>query len=243
VTYLKNRNPTTSLHNKTPFEAWYGNKPDIGNLHIFGCLAYHHVEGPRRKLEEKSVKCRFLGYEGLNKYRLCEGHRVIVSSHVLWDEVSAIEGEDYDDDDYAHISVNSDTTQGELLSIDYYRSTSVEDVDIDENKETDNGNEDEGLIEPEAQSSTDLDHVGEPEPSSLLDTVTIRRPPRRKAAGPSNYDILADSFNVRWGGNINPPGFQGQGKINTAKKGFAVRILKAKIKSDYPTYFSLNPLG
>jgi len=102
----------------TPFEAWYGNKPDIGNLHIFGCLAYHHVEGPRRKLEEKSVKFRFLGYEWLNKYRLCEGHRVIVSSHVLWDEVSAIEGDDYDDDDYAHISVNSDTTQEELLSID-----------------------------------------------------------------------------------------------------------------------------
>ncbi len=218
-------------------------------------MTYHHVEGPRRKLEEKSVKCRFLGYEGLNKYRRWEGHRVIVSSHVLWDEVSAIEGEDYDDHDYAHISINSHTTQEELLSIDYYRPTSVEDVDIDENKdsgesedtdenkETDNGSEDEGLIEPEAQSSTDLDHVGEPEPPSLLDTVTIRRPPRRKAAGPSNYNILADPFNVRWGGNINSPGFQGHGKINTAKKGFAVRILKAKIKSDYPTYFSLNPLG
>jgi len=87
VTYLKNRSPTTALDQITPYEAWYGKKPDLSYLHTFGCIAYHHVEGARRKLDDKSLKCQFLGYEGANQFRLWNGKKVLISSHVQWDEV------------------------------------------------------------------------------------------------------------------------------------------------------------
>jgi len=70
VTYLKNRSPTTALDNITPYEAWHGKKPDLSYLHTFGCIAYHHVEKARRKLDDKSLKCQFLSYEGVNQFRL-----------------------------------------------------------------------------------------------------------------------------------------------------------------------------
>jgi transposase InsO family protein len=70
VTYLKNRSPTTALDQITPYEAWHGKKPDLSNLHTFECIAYHHVKGARRKLDDKSLKCQFLGYEKVNQFRL-----------------------------------------------------------------------------------------------------------------------------------------------------------------------------
>jgi len=82
VTYLKNRSPTTALNKITPYEAWHGKKPDLSYLHTFECIAYHHVKGARRKLDDKSLKCQFLSYEGVNQFRLWNGKNVLISSHV-----------------------------------------------------------------------------------------------------------------------------------------------------------------
>ena len=41
--YLVNRSPTTTLHNKTPFEAWTGERPNIKRLRTFGELGYVHI--------------------------------------------------------------------------------------------------------------------------------------------------------------------------------------------------------
>ena len=41
--YLQNRSPTKLLSGITPHEAWYGSKPDISSICIFGCSAYAHV--------------------------------------------------------------------------------------------------------------------------------------------------------------------------------------------------------
>lgn len=41
--YVLNRLPTRSLSEKTPYEAWTGNKPDIGHLRVFGCAAYMKI--------------------------------------------------------------------------------------------------------------------------------------------------------------------------------------------------------
>ncbi len=87
VTYLKNRSPTTALDQMTPYKAWYGKKPDLSYLHTFKCIAYHHVKGARRKLDDKSLKCQFLGCEGVNQFRLWNGKKVLISSHVQWDKV------------------------------------------------------------------------------------------------------------------------------------------------------------
>ena len=70
--YLINRSPTKTLGDKTPFEAWYGKKPSVKHLKVFGCAAYSHVaKDERKKLDPKAKKCSFLGYAAQRKgYRL-----------------------------------------------------------------------------------------------------------------------------------------------------------------------------
>jgi hypothetical protein len=60
--YSLNRvsNSTSPL---TPYENWYGKKPDISHLRIFGSTAFIHIpKAERRKLESKSFKCYFVEY-------------------------------------------------------------------------------------------------------------------------------------------------------------------------------------
>jgi len=54
--YLRNRSVTTAT-DKTPYERWYGRKPDLSNLRVFGCIAYAHVpDVMRHKLDKKAEK-------------------------------------------------------------------------------------------------------------------------------------------------------------------------------------------
>jgi hypothetical protein len=89
--YLRNRSPTQALEGKTPFEAWYGQKPDIGHLRKFGCLAFLHVpDGQRSKLDPKARRCLLLGYVHNTKkiWRLWDigGRRVISGADVIFHE-------------------------------------------------------------------------------------------------------------------------------------------------------------
>ena len=90
--YLRNRRPTTAVEGKTPFEAWSGQKPNVGHLRVFGCAAYAHVAKDEGQiLDAKSRKCVLLGYGTERKgYRLydprCE--RVFCSRDVVFDESS-----------------------------------------------------------------------------------------------------------------------------------------------------------
>ena len=62
--YVKNRSLTKIL-NMTPYEAWTGEKPNLGHLRIFACRAAAHVpDGLRKKSEwtSKSTDCIFIGY-------------------------------------------------------------------------------------------------------------------------------------------------------------------------------------
>lgn len=38
--YLLNRTPTKSVEGMTPFEAWYGKKPAVHHLKVFGYIVY-----------------------------------------------------------------------------------------------------------------------------------------------------------------------------------------------------------
>ena len=44
LAHVLNRCPTSALPNTTPYEAFYGKKPDVSHLCIWGCLAYVHVK-------------------------------------------------------------------------------------------------------------------------------------------------------------------------------------------------------
>ena len=90
ATYVRNCSPTTSLKGITPFECLYNRKPDVSNLRVFGCIAFAHIpEHMRKKLEEKSHKCVFVGYpEGTKGYKLFDlsTKSLIRSRDVIFDE-------------------------------------------------------------------------------------------------------------------------------------------------------------
>ena len=63
--YVGNRSPTSSLPSKhTPYELWFGKKPDLSHLKVFGCRAYVHVQKDKRggKLGWHMMPCIFIGY-------------------------------------------------------------------------------------------------------------------------------------------------------------------------------------
>ena len=89
--YLRNRSPTKSIDNKTPYEKLFGCKPNVKNFKIFGCTAYCHIpKDERRKLDNKSKKCVFLGYgSNIKGYRLFDlnKNKVLYSRDVIFEEI------------------------------------------------------------------------------------------------------------------------------------------------------------
>ena len=88
--YLVNRSPTRSVYGKTPQEAWSGRKPGISHLRVFGSIAYGHVpDQTRAKLDDKSAKYIFIGYDSRSKgYKLYNPitGKTIISRDVKFDE-------------------------------------------------------------------------------------------------------------------------------------------------------------
>ena len=88
--YILNKCPTKALQSITPYEAWHGRKPSIGHLLVFGCLAYALVPvQQRQKLDDKAVKCIFVGYSSESKgYKLYhpQSKRILVSRDVVFVE-------------------------------------------------------------------------------------------------------------------------------------------------------------
>lgn len=89
--YVRNRLPTTSHQlPSTPYELWNGHKPDIGNLRVFGSLAYAHIPDElRQKLDAKAEAMVHVGYSLLSKaYRLYDpaSQKIVVRRDVIFDE-------------------------------------------------------------------------------------------------------------------------------------------------------------
>ena len=90
ATYVHNRSPTSSLKDVTPFERLFGQKPDVSNLRVFGCIAFKHIpDAERSKLDRKSSKCVFVGYpEGTKGYKLydLEKKSFVRSRNIIFQE-------------------------------------------------------------------------------------------------------------------------------------------------------------
>ena len=88
--YLSNRSPTRSVWGKTPQEAWSGRKPGITHLRVFGSIAHVHVpDESRAKLDDKSEKFIFIGYDNNSKgYKLYNPNngKIVINRDVVFDE-------------------------------------------------------------------------------------------------------------------------------------------------------------
>ncbi|MCO5570287.1 hypothetical protein L7F22_024005 [Adiantum nelumboides] len=91
--HVLNRCPTRALKTITPYESWYEGKPSVSYLRIFGCLAYAHIpQQLRGKLDDKAVRCIFVGYSSGSKgYRLYNPatNKIFESRDVIFGETTA----------------------------------------------------------------------------------------------------------------------------------------------------------
>ena len=90
--FTKNRMPSSTRGNVTPYELYYGRKPDLSILAPFGCLAYARTpDQARRKADLRTGRaraCIMLGYDVTSKdgYKLLhlETDRVVHSRSVTF---------------------------------------------------------------------------------------------------------------------------------------------------------------
>ena len=70
--YMLNILSTKVVLNQITYESWRGNKPKVIHLRVFGCISYSLMYSQARyKLDEKSMKCIFVGYSTQSKaYKL-----------------------------------------------------------------------------------------------------------------------------------------------------------------------------
>lgn len=82
ASYLYNRSPTKA-NDRTAYEMWNGQKPNLKNIKIFGCTAYTKKFGQLRKLDERSKAMKFVGYAPVG-YRLWDSERrkIVISRDV-----------------------------------------------------------------------------------------------------------------------------------------------------------------
>lgn len=83
ATYLTNRSSTSALDNKTPFEAWFGRKPDLSNSKTF----VHVPVSVRTKWDSRNVERIMVGYDVFG-YRLFDAssHKVTSARNVIFNE-------------------------------------------------------------------------------------------------------------------------------------------------------------
>lgn len=74
---------------KTPYELWYGYKPSVSYLKVFGRKCYILKESRKGKFNVKGDEGIFFGYSCKSKAYRClnlSAHKVIESAHVKVDE-------------------------------------------------------------------------------------------------------------------------------------------------------------
>ena len=90
LVHVLNRSPTSTLPGQTPYEAFYGRKPDVSHLRIWGSLAYVHVQKDKRgQLGSHMEKCIFIGYpKGYKGWKFYNPStkKAIISERAIFDE-------------------------------------------------------------------------------------------------------------------------------------------------------------
>lgn len=146
VNYVMNRGTSTSLVGVTPAELWYGKKPDVSNLRVFGCIAYSHIPREfRSKFDSKTEKCVMMGYAETG-YRLwsIKRRKMILSRDVEFDEgkfwfKSLVEIESESKNEYNELKEPEKVKVNEELGEINVESLDKEIDEVDEGLDTDFG--------------------------------------------------------------------------------------------------------
>jgi transposase InsO family protein len=134
--YLQNRTSSRMQPEKTPFELWHNEKPEVSHFRIFGSIAYVHVpKHLRNKWVAKSKKTIFVGYQrDSSNYRLFDmsTKRVTVARDVVFNENSK---EIMNEDEQQYIFALSDDDDDDEETEDVHDNVAAEEQGDPENHE------------------------------------------------------------------------------------------------------------
>jgi transposase InsO family protein len=87
IVHIRNRCPTKALPG-TPYEAYFGEKPDLSHLRVLGSYGHALLSSQKRKkLGARTFPVRLLGYQGhTNYYVLDQNGKVHITNNVVFDE-------------------------------------------------------------------------------------------------------------------------------------------------------------
>lgn len=134
--YILNRSTNSKCIGSTPFGKWFGSKPELGHLRIFGteCFVQVPKQLKRKKWDPKSKKVFLVGFEPTTKnFRLFDPdkRKIFISCNVRFNEPEmktyVIENDESDD----RISKTVDHEQEEYQEEDQREEVSVEDQRLD----------------------------------------------------------------------------------------------------------------
>ena len=115
--YIRNRSPTKALADKTPHEAWTGEKPNVSHFREFGCDIWVLREGENvSKLAPRSKRMKFMGFEDGQRavrYYDPEKRSIKVSRNIVFNENTRESG---DNVDLPNISKEGEKLDKETLS-------------------------------------------------------------------------------------------------------------------------------
>jgi len=88
--YLKDRTPTRTLKDKTPYEAYYGIRPDVSHLREIGSRAFIFIQAEKNpKIYNRSMEGILIGYSPNSKAYRCyypKTGQIIVTRNVFFIE-------------------------------------------------------------------------------------------------------------------------------------------------------------
>lgn len=208
--YVLNLTGTSSVSGKTPYELWYGEKPNLSNLKVFGTTAYIFVPKElRRKWDNRSKKGIFVGYgetEGVKGFRVYvpETRKFETSRNVIFHGQLETSAEDYEKDDFEFFIDREDLTESKVSDENLFEDNDSENLIKGNDSESliesndpilneDNENENRSLIEENDSEivneihsvgnlQDDLESEGEssPMPYQLRDKRNLKAPAKYK---------------------------------------------------------------
>jgi hypothetical protein len=86
--YLSNRSLIKTLDEKTSYEAWHDEKPDLSNLRMYDCKTYvidYHAK-EKDKMTKRAWIDTLVDYEIKNQWRIYDGKSVFIRRDVIFNE-------------------------------------------------------------------------------------------------------------------------------------------------------------
>lgn len=146
ATYLGNRLLTNTVERKSPYEIFYGRKPEVRYLKIFGSKCFVRVPEETRtsKLNPKGIQGILVGYTDTG-YKVLVNDKIVISRHVTFIEPDA-----------QVIKFRNEETNDELNKEDTNKKNESRNEDLNENDEFYDTVEDE---EDKRQKASEVEEV------------------------------------------------------------------------------------